>query len=296
MEQTAKPTAFVLSGGASLGAIQAGMIQALYERRIKPDFIVGVSAGALNGAYIAARPPSQVAASELADIWIGLRRGNVFPLNFLTGLVGFAGVKRHLVPDGGLRALIAQHLSTDRLEQLPIPLHVIATDVLTGAEVRLSEGPLPEAILASAAIPGVLPSVDWQGRELMDGGVANNTPISHAIELGARRIFVLPTIQTCELESVPKGALGMIVHATNLLVHRRLLDDIERYRSAVELVVLSPPCPVRVQPMDFSQAESLIARALDENRRLLDRHDSERPIPIDEIPDVRLSPSLTHIG
>ena len=54
----------------------------------------------------------------------------------------------------------------------------------------------------------------------------------------------------------------MIVHATNLLVHRRLVEDIERYRGAAELIVLLPPCPVRVQPMDFSQADSLIARAL----------------------------------
>ena len=117
----------------------------------------------------------------------------------------------------------------------------------------------------------------------MDGGVANNTPISHAVKLGAQRIYVLPTIQMCELESPPKGALGMIVHATNLLVHRRLVDDIERYRSAVELVVLSPPCPVRVQPMDFSQADSLIEQALGESRRLLDRYESERPISIGEL-------------
>ena len=269
MEHHSKPTAFVLSGGASLGAIQVGMLHALYEREIKPDFIVATSVGALNGAFIAARPQDVATTDELAQIWIDLRRGSVFPLNPLTGLFGFAGLRRHMVPDHALRTLIDQHLTTDRLEELPIPLHVIATDVLTGSEVRLSRGPLPEAILASAAIPGILPSIEWQGRELMDGGVANNTPISHAIELGARRIYVLPTIQTCELESAPRGALGMIVHATNLLVHRRLVEDMERYRDAAELIVLSPPCPVRVQPMDFSQAESLIARALDESRQLL---------------------------
>jgi NTE family protein len=188
-------------------------------------------------------------------------------------LFGFVGLRGHMVPDRGLRALIEQHLTTDRLEELPIPLHVIATDVLTGSEVRISHGPLLEAILASAAIPGVLPSVDWGGRELIDGGVANNTPISHAIELGARRIYILPTIQTCALESTPRGALGMIVHATNLLVHHRLVEDIARYRDAAELIVLSPPCPVRVQAMDFSQAESLIERALDESRRSLDGYD-----------------------
>jgi len=258
------------------------MLHALYERQVKPDFIAATSAGALNGAFVAARPQSVATTDELAQIWIDLRRGNVFPLNPLTGLFGFAGVRRHMVSDRGLRTLIEQHLTTDRLEELPIRLHVIATDVLTGSEVRLSQGPLPEAILASAAIPGVLPSVDWQGRELMDGGIANNTPISHAIELGARRIYVLPTIQTCELEAVPRGALGMIVHATNLLVHRRLVEDVARYRDAAELIVLSPPCPVRVQPMDFSQAESLIERALAESRRLLNGYDDERPISIEE--------------
>ena len=162
MEGRSTTTAFVLSGGASLGAIQAGMLHALYERRITPDFIVGASVGAFNGAFVAARPPSVTTASELAGIWTELRRGHVFPLNPLSGLFGFAGLRRHMVPDSGLRALVAEHLTASRLEDLPIPLHVIATDVLTGTELRLSEGPLLEAILASSAIPGVLPSVDWE--------------------------------------------------------------------------------------------------------------------------------------
>lgn len=285
MGSTSEPTAFVLSGGASLGAIQVGMLRALYERQVKPDFIVGASAGALNGAFIAARPQTVVTAAELADIWIGLRRGQVFPLNPLTGLLGFTGLRRHMVPDSGLRGLIEQRLTADRLEALPIPLHVVATDVLTGSEVRLSEGPLPDAILASTAIPGVLPSVDWQGRELIDGGVANNTPISHAVELGARRIYVLSTGQACELETAPHGALGMILHATSLLVQRRLVDDIVRYHDAAELIVLPPPCPVRVQPMDFGQAKSLIGKALDESRRFLDMRRSRR-LPYDRLPTV----------
>lgn len=62
----------------------------------------------------------------------------------------------------------------------------------------------------------------------------------------------------------------MVLHAMNLLVHHRLVDDIARYRDVTEPIVLPAPCPVRVQPMDFSQAESLIAEALDESRRFLD--------------------------
>ena len=108
------PVAFVLSGGASLGAIQVGMLQALYERGIVPDIIVGTSAGALNGAFVASRPQTVATADALGDIWRGLRRGDVFPLNPLTGLLGFLGTRDHLVPESGLRRLIARHIEHDR--------------------------------------------------------------------------------------------------------------------------------------------------------------------------------------
>src|SRR5215217_7012911 len=118
-------TAFVLSGGASLGAIQVGMLRALYEREITPDLIVGTSAGALNGAYIASRPQASATADRLARIWRELRRGQVFPL---TGLLGFLGVRDHLVPESGLERLIERHVECRELEELPIPLHVVAVD------------------------------------------------------------------------------------------------------------------------------------------------------------------------
>jgi Patatin-like phospholipase len=133
-------TAFVLSGGAALGAIQVGMLRALYERGIEPDLIVGTSVGALNGAYIASRPFVEQTADELAEVWRGIGRGQVFPLNPVTGFLGFFGARRHLVPDGALRELLAEHLEFDRLEQAPVPFHVIATDVLSGRELRLSGG------------------------------------------------------------------------------------------------------------------------------------------------------------
>jgi len=92
--------AFVLSGGASLGAIQVGMLHALFEREIAPDLIVGTSAGAINGTFIATREPTVATAEALGDVWRGLRRGAVFPTNPLTGFIGFIGRSDHLVPDG----------------------------------------------------------------------------------------------------------------------------------------------------------------------------------------------------
>ena len=255
---TQKTTAFVLSGGASLGAIQAGMLEALYERRIRPDLIVAASVGSVNGAFIASRPQTPATARELAGVWGELSRGEVFPLNPITGLLGFLGARDHLVPDGSLRRLIAEHLGFDRLEQAPIPLHVIGTDAISGEELRLSSGDALQAVLASIALPGVFAPVRWQGRQLIDGGVANNAPISHAIELGAERVYVLPTGTACDLSEPPHGALGMLLHSMSLLVMRRLLVEIELLKDRCELVVLPPPCPLRVSPMDFSQSEELV--------------------------------------
>jgi NTE family protein len=268
--------AFVLSGGASLGAVQAGMLRALYERGVRPDVIVGTSAGALNGAFIASRPPDTGTAEELGEIWRELRRGQVFPLNPVTGLLGFLGARDHLVGEGGLRRLIARHTEHERLEELPVPLHVVAVDVLTGEEVLLSEGPLAAAIMASSAIPAVLPPVAFQERMLMDGGVANNTPISHAVALGARTVYVLPTGHACALPEPPRGAVELALQALSLLTHRRLVEDIERHRGDVKLIVLPPPCPLTVTPFDFSRADELIARALDDARAFLDGGGEQR--------------------
>jgi NTE family protein len=274
---TERSVAFVLSGGASLGAIQAGMLRALYERGITPDLLVGTSAGALNGAFVASRPQTVETADELGAVWTGLRRGNAFPLNPVTGLLGFLGLRDHLVPASGLERLIERHTEHERLEDLPIPLHVVAVDVITGQELRLSSGDLRDAVLASASIPGVLEPVAWEDRALMDGGVANNTPISHAVELGARRIYVLPTGHACSLQDPPRGALAMALHAISLLTQRRLIDDIERHRGNAKLIVLPPPCPLAIQPIDFDQAEMLIDRGLDDARRFLDSGGEDRP-------------------
>jgi NTE family protein len=271
------PTAFVLSGGASLGAIQVGMLRALYERGIVPDFIVGTSAGALNGAFIASRPQSVETADALAGVWRSLRRNQVFPLNPLTGLLGFLGARDHLVPDSGLRRVIRAHVEREYLEELPIPLHVIAVDVITGEELRLSRGPIADAVMASASIPAVLPPVDWEGRMLMDGGVANNTPISHAVELDAREIYVLPTGHACALEQPPRGALTTALNALTMLTHHRLVDDIEKHRHDAELVVLPPPCPLAIAPTDFAHAELLIARGYADACEFLDGGGADRP-------------------
>ncbi|GAB2756492.1 patatin-like phospholipase family protein [Nocardioides salsibiostraticola] len=250
-------TALVLSGGANLGAAQVGMLTALQEGGVRPDLVIGTSVGALNGSWVAANAP----LDELGNLWRSMRRGQVFPADPLRGLLGFAGRSDHLVSDRGLRKLLRENLRFERLEDAPVPFHVLATDVLTGLGVLFSDGPAAEAILASTAIPGVLPPVPIEGRHYMDGGVVNNTPISYAVELGADTVWVLATGYSCSLHRPPRAALGMALHAVTLMIHQRLSIDVEHYADAVDLRVVPPLCPISVAPTDFSQADDLIRRA-----------------------------------
>jgi NTE family protein len=252
------------------------MLRALYEREIAPDLILGTSVGAVNGAFIASRPATPETAEALGQIWRGVSRQQVFPLNPLTGFVGFFGLRDHLVSEHGLRRLIKTHTEFDRLEEAPIPFSVIATDLLSGRDLRLVQGDAVEAVLASAAIPGVFSPVEWDGHQLVDGGVSNNTPVADAIDLGAERIYVLPTGNACALEAPPQGALGMVLHAMSLLVMRRLLIEIELLGDRAELIVLPPPCPLRVTPIDFSHADELINRGYRDGSDYLDAYEAGR--------------------
>jgi NTE family protein len=266
------------------------MLEALFERGIAPDMIIGASAGAINGAFIASREPTVQTARELGEVWRGLNRGFVFPLSPLTGLLGFIGRRGHLVPNGNMRRLIAQHANFDRLEDARVPLHVIVTDVLSGSEVRLSSGPTVDAVMASAAIPGVFEPGALDGQLLIDGGVCNNTPVSHAIELGADEIYVLPAGFACDLEEPPRGALGMLLHAMSVVLAQRLRLEIELYRERTRLVVLPPPCPHDVQPITFSRAGELIDLALTESRTFLDGLDANPSPAARTRPARRLEP------
>ncbi|MGH8461538.1 MAG: patatin-like phospholipase family protein [Stenotrophobium sp.] len=253
-------TAFVLAGGGSLGAVQVGMLKALARHGVVPDFVVGVSVGAINGVCFAAEPNGDGVA-RLERIWQRLNRGDVFPFSLINSVLGLFGKRDYLVSPEPLRSLIESELPRQRLEELDIPCHVIATDMLDGSEVVLSSGPAATALMASAAIPAVFPGVLVDGRRLMDGGVACNTPISAAVALGATRVIVLPTGMSCALETPPPGAMAIAMHALNLLIMRQLLADMDRLSGQAELIVIPPLCPLTATSYDFTQTDELIRRA-----------------------------------
>ncbi len=253
-------TAIVLAGGGSLGAIEVGMLKALTAHGVRADLVVGASVGAINGACFAGSP-DMAGVRLLERLWRALRQEQVFRFSRLGSLLDLASRRNYLVSPEPLRNLLERCLPFKRLEDAAIPCHVVATDILAGTEVVLSSGPAVEALLASASIPPVFPPVRIGERFLVDGGLANHTPVSTAVALGAMRVIVLPTGFGCAVERPPHGAVTMALHALSLLIARQLVLDIERFHDAVELVVLPPLCPVTIFPYDFAHTGELIDRA-----------------------------------
>lgn len=268
MNEATRKTAFVFAGGGSLGAVQVGMLRALLAAGEQPDFVAGASVGAINAAYFAGAPNPQ-GVTKLEQIWCALRRADVFPITLATAF----GLLRHpdnIVDPARLRRLIETYLPFSRLEDAKIPLHIMATD-LQGMAVALSNGPAVEAILASAAIPGVFPFVQINGRMLMDGAIAANTSIRLAAELGALRIIVLPTGYACALKEPPRGVVAKTLHAITLLIAWRLMRDIEQLPDWIDVHLAPTLCPLDVSPYDFSASRYLIERAADTTQKWIDR-------------------------
>jgi len=259
--------AFVLSGGGSLGAVQVGMLRALFENGLCPDFLIGTSVGAVNAAWVAGRPePDSV--DDLAEIWLGLRRQDVFPLSPLTGARGLLGRSNHFISNDNLRDLLERHIPYRRLEEAARPVHIVATELKSGRATILTSGPAVPALLASCAIPGVFPPVAIGRRDYVDGGVANHTPITVAIELGAREIYVLP-VGYPWLNKEPTNALGMALHALARIVEQKLDAEVEANRSVADIHVLPALDIADVSPADFSHTRDLIDWGYKAARRYL---------------------------
>lgn len=250
-------TAFVLSGGGSLGAVQVGMLHALLEAGIRPDLVVGSSVGAINGAYLAGHA-SLEGVEQLATLWESIRRRDVFPLGLRGVLSGALGRRAHFVDPLGLRTLILRaELGFGRLEEAPVPFYPVATDLATGDAVVLHEGDLVEALLASAAIPGVFPPVEIRGRTLVDGGVVADSPLAEAAALGATTIYLLPTASAGDA-ILPDGAIDVAARALFLAANRTAEATVATLATRLEVRVVPPPAASSHSIFEFGRTTELI--------------------------------------
>jgi len=247
----ATKTAFVFAGGGSFGAIQVGMLHSLAAHGISADMVVGSSVGALNGAFYAGDPTLD-GVKRLATIWRGLTRHDVFPVTWRT-MLGFLWRRDFLIPHDGVRKLIDDHIPFRNLQDAAMPVHIVATDIITGDSVVLSEGSTAEAIVASTAIPGAFSPIRYKNYFLADGAISSNTPVRVAVSKGATRLIVLPTGHACANQAPPVGAVANALHALTLLIARQLVIELENLGPGIEYYVVPPLCPLVGSPYDFSR-------------------------------------------
>jgi NTE family protein len=178
----------VLGGGGVLGGVEVGMLRALFRAEIRPDLVVATSIGAINGAVVAASPTPSV-TEKLMRLWATPEMGEVYGESIPRQLRRFA-TRTHLHSPAPLRRLLERALP-ERFADLAVPLHVCAASIERAAEVWFSDGRLLDPVMAAAAVPGLLPPVEIDGENFIDGGIVNSLPIGRALDLGAREIYVL---------------------------------------------------------------------------------------------------------
>jgi NTE family protein len=300
-------TALVLAGGGTRGAAQVGMLEVLAENGFVPDRIYGTSVGAMNGAAFAG-DPTVAGVERIAGIWRGITGDDIYPSKFVHGPWQYLQQRESIHPNSGLRKVIEEGLTFDRLEDATVPFEVVATSITDGRERWLASGPAAEAILASAAIPAIFPSVEIDGDRLVDGGVVDNVPISRAIDAGATRIFVLLCGPLSYTPPPSKRPVEVMLSALFISVHARFSRELARLPDGVEVIVFSSGGVSSRDYTDFSETEALIAAGRAEATEVLRRHglidpvqrpgagkletDSE-PLADSAIPPERTSEDLT---
>jgi NTE family protein len=259
MSSSNKKTAFVFSGGASLGAVEAGALKAIVEEGIQADIVLGTSVGSLNGAMYAYNPTVE-GVKTIEEVWSTIKVWNVFTPSPITPVINFTTSGQYAISPKNLRKLIKEKLPFAKIEDTKIPLYIVSTDIKSGEEVVFDKGIAIEGLMSSVCLPGVFPPQHMGGRTLVDGGILNNAPISTAVRLGAERVVIFP-IGVPSSDQEPKNIFEVLIRMFIYLLNRQLAADIQLYKDKVELIIVPPPDSIDVGPHDFSKSKMLMEQS-----------------------------------
>ena len=201
------------------------MLRALLERGVVPDLVVGTSVGAINGAAVASDPTIAM-VQRLAETWADIERSDVFAGSLLGRLATLARTKTHLHGNDALRATLTEALPIALIEDLPVRFECVAASIEGAAEHWFTAGPLVDAVLASAAVPGILPPVEVGGQHFIDGGIVNSIPVDRAVQLGATRIFVMHVGRLDRPLEPPRWPWEVALVAFEIARRHRFLGDL----------------------------------------------------------------------
>jgi NTE family protein len=190
MSQGKCEIAFVLGGGGVLGAHEVGMLRALAESETQPDLVLGTSIGAVNGAFFAA-DPTVAGVERLAKVWTDSNMAEFSAGALVRRITTLARSGTHVESFLHTQTRLAEALPVKRVEDLQVRFQCVAASIERAAEHWFDTGPLADVLLASCAVPGILPPVRIGDEHFIDGGIVNSIPVSRAVLLGAREIYVL---------------------------------------------------------------------------------------------------------
>ena len=242
-------TAFVLGGGGLLGAHEVGMLRALSEAGIRPDVVVGTSVGAINGAFVAADPAG--AAARLGELWQGEALRHAFSGTLLSRMVLLARSGTHLHSIEPLRRMLDETLPADDFDGLELPFQCVASSIEHATARWFSSGPIVPAVLASCAVPGLLPAVEVDGEHYLDGGLVDSIPVGRAIALGARTIYVLHVGRIERPLTAPRRPWEVGLVAFEIARRHRFHEEMAALPDDVRVHVL--PAGGDQRPPDLSQ-------------------------------------------
>ncbi|MGW4501729.1 patatin-like phospholipase family protein [Micromonospora sp. NPDC004336] len=231
------PVAFVLGGGGVLGAVEVGMLRALFRAGIRPDMVLGTSIGAVNGALVAAEPAESV-TDRLVRLWASPEASEVYGDSVARQLRRFAA-RTHLHSPRPLRKLLEAELGAETtFADLQVPFRCCAANIERAAEHWFDSGPLVPAVLASASVPGLLPPARIGDEHFVDGGIVNSIPIGEAVAAGAGRIFVLQVGRIERELSPPRRPWEIAQVAFEIARRHRFAREMAALPAGVEVHVL----------------------------------------------------------
>jgi NTE family protein len=255
-----RKVALVLGGGGAFGVVQAACIQAAFERGFRPDFVVGTSVGALNGAWIAMHPDQP---ERLLEIWAGLGAMKVVRLNPFR-LARHALRRSSLCPNEIVPFLLEAHVPGTSFEETVLPLAVVATNLSQGTKRVFRRGPLAPAIAASTAIPGVFEPVELDGELYVDGCLTASLDLVTALEMGATEILgidLTPIAEHCR----PRTVAGVLRQSLSILT-RSTTDAMEASVARQATVYVVKPNLRTLSPWRIEVGTGQIERHLREAR------------------------------
>ena len=268
-----RPLAFVLSGGAAGGSVQAGMLRALAEAGIVPDLVVGTSVGAINGVVLAGHPES--AGDRLKDIWLGLDRSDILGNLTVRSLVTLARNRRHLFEQSSLVRLIRTHLPAPTFSELAVPFGAVVTNAGTGRPELLRNGLVEPALLASSAIPGCFPRVTIGDAHYFDGGVTANVPVRQAVSMGAKSVIVLDAGPESSLGRPPANIAETLMFVVGLMTRNQQSGVVDR--AECQVVKLPLATPAGHGCFDFTRTPELIQRGYEATQTFLGTGSADAP-------------------